>query len=91
MLFRSHRWKRQFGMMEINEAKRLKDLDLQVQALTAERNAAQKNLGEITGAVGTSNGSSRSKRLDPGALSAPMIDASNLPLPDFLVRPVMPR
>jgi len=41
------------GEAVAEEAKRLKDLDLQVQALTAERNAAQKNLNEITGAVGT--------------------------------------
>jgi len=36
-----------------DEAKQLKDADLRVQALTAERNAAQKNLSQYTGAVGT--------------------------------------
>src|SRR5262249_3013976 len=36
-----------------DEAKRLKDADLLVQQITAERNAAQKNLGQFTGAVGT--------------------------------------
>jgi cytochrome c2 len=36
-----------------NEAKQLKDLDLTVQKVTAERNAAQNDLSQYTGAVGT--------------------------------------
>jgi len=36
-----------------DEAKQLKDLDLNVQKITAERNAAQNDLAQYTGAVGT--------------------------------------
>src|SRR5580765_7630154 len=36
-----------------DEAKQLRDLDLNVQKLTAERNAAQQNLNQYTGSIGT--------------------------------------
>jgi cytochrome c2 len=41
------------GETVADEAKQLHDLDLNVQKLTAERNAAQQNLNQYTGAVGT--------------------------------------
>src|SRR5437763_1989334 len=41
------------GANVADEAKQLKDLDLNVQKITAERNAAQNDLSQYTGAVGT--------------------------------------
>ncbi len=41
------------GETVADEAKQLRDADLLVQKLTAERNAAQKELSQFTGAVGT--------------------------------------
>src|SRR5215831_5714538 len=44
---------KQKGELQADDAKKLHDLDLQVQALTAERNNVQKQLSQYTGGIGT--------------------------------------
>jgi len=81
------------GEAVVEEAKQLKDLDLAVQALTAERNAARQNLSQYTGVVGTIGKQIEEMRADQMRLrkvaeaQAPSLSKDyflNAPLIDFL-------
>src|SRR6266550_126526 len=81
------------GEAVAEEAKQLKDLDLQVQKVTAERNAARKDLSQYTGVVGTLQKQLEDMRADQMRLrkvaeaQAPSLSKDyflNAPLLDFL-------